>query len=85
MIKVQVLLNTIDKVKNFVQTVGSCRSELDLATGRYVIDAKSIMGIFSLDIGAPLTLIIHEDAEAPALLEKLRDFLYDSAEQPYST
>lgn len=81
MITVKVLLNSIDKVKSFIQIVSNCEGDLDLATGRYVIDAKSIMGIFSLDISAPLQLTIHNEEAAPALLKKLADFLTDEEPQ----
>ena len=52
-----VSLNSIDKVKAFCNEI----AEFDLISGRYVIDAKSIMGIFSLDISKPIELNIHAD------------------------
>ena len=58
---VQVSLNSIDKVKSFVNDVAKFDSDFDLVSGRYVIDAKSIMGIFSLDLSKPITLNIHDD------------------------
>ena len=48
--KVQISLNSIDKVKTFVNTINQYDFDFDLISGRYVIDAKSIMGIFSLDL-----------------------------------
>ncbi|NCB94256.1 MAG: HPr family phosphocarrier protein [Clostridia bacterium] len=48
--EVRVYLNSIDRVKNFVNTISKYDAEFDLISGRYVIDAKSIMGIFSLDL-----------------------------------
>lgn len=77
MTTVKVLLNSIDKVKDFINIVTLCKGDLDLATGRYVVDAKSIMGIFSLDISAPLELTIHNDEDIPMLKEKLNDYLVD--------
>ena len=56
---VQVSLNSIDKVKTFVNIISSIDSDFDLISGRYVIDAKSIMGIFSLDLSKPIDLAIH--------------------------
>ena len=47
---VQISLNSIDKVKAFVNEIGKLDHDFDLVSGRYVIDAKSIMGIFSLDL-----------------------------------
>ena len=46
----KVSLNTIEKVKDFVKQVQNIDASVDLVSGRYVIDAKSIMGIFSLDL-----------------------------------
>ena len=53
---VHILLNSIDKVKNFVSTTTHIDGDLDLVVGRYVVDAKSIMGIFSLDFSQPVEL-----------------------------
>ena len=54
-------INTIEDVKNFVTTVTKCNYEVDIVSGRYAIDAKSIMGIFSLDLSKPLELRVHSD------------------------
>ena len=63
--ELQVSLNTIDKVKSFVDKISEMRGEFNIVEGRYVIDAKSIMGIFSLDISKPLVLQVRhlEDQE----------------------
>ena len=50
MTAVKISLNSIDKVKSFCNDIAKFDAEFDLVSGRYVIDAKSIMGIFSLDI-----------------------------------
>ena len=50
---VQISLNSIDKVKSFVNAITQFEFDFDLISGRYVIDAKSIMGIFSLDLSKP--------------------------------
>ncbi len=56
-------LNSIDKVKNFVSIVSKFEEDFDLIRDRYVIDAKSIMGIFSLDLTKEINLTVHtEDA-----------------------
>ena len=62
--KVVVNLNEIKKVNWFVQEVTSFESDIDLVSGRYVIDAKSIMGIFSLDLSKPIEVVIDSDNEA---------------------
>lgn len=56
MVSVNIMLNTISDVKNFVNMVTKYDFEVDLTSGRYVIDAKSIMGIFSLDLSKPIKL-----------------------------
>ena len=61
---VQISLNSIDKVKSFVNVITKYDNDFDLVSGRYVIDAKSIMGIFSLDLSKPIDLNIHADGAA---------------------
>lgn len=59
---VRISLNSIDKVKSFVnELVRFTDVDFDLVSGRYVIDAKSIMGIFSLDLSKPIDLNVHSD------------------------
>ncbi|MDE6220556.1 MAG: HPr family phosphocarrier protein [Lachnospiraceae bacterium] len=59
MSEVLLLLNSVDKVKEFVSIVAKYEEEMDLVSGRKVIDAKSIMGIFCIDLSNPITLRIH--------------------------
>ena len=61
---VQISLNSSDKVKSFVNEITKFDYDFDLVSGRYVIDAKSIMGIFSLDLSKPIDLNIHADGAA---------------------
>ena len=68
---VQVFLNSIEKVRRFVNDVSKFENEFDLVAEKYVIDAKSIMGIFSLDLTKPLTLIIHQNDSMELILDKL--------------
>ena len=67
---IKVSLNSIDKVKTFVNDINRFDFDFDLVSGRYVIDAKSIMGIFSLDLSKPIDLNIH--AEGYSLQEVLK-------------
>ena len=67
---VQISLNSIDKVKSFVNEITKYDYDFDLVSGRYVIDAKSIMGIFSLDLSKPINLNVH--AEGSSLDEALK-------------
>jgi len=66
---VTIKLDTIEKVKGFVNTLAPLDGDFDIVSERYVVDAKSIMGIFSLDLSKPLTLQIHsgEDRVMPLL------------------
>ena len=59
--KVTIRLSTIEDVRNFVEAIRTFDSDIDLISGRYRVDAKSIMGIFSLDLSKPIELSIHSD------------------------
>ena len=71
---VKISLNSIDKVKTFVNVINRFNAEFDLVSGRYVIDAKSIMGIFSLDISKPIDLNIHSESDIDEILEVLEKY-----------
>lgn len=72
---VQISLNSIDKVKAFVNDITKFDNDFDLVSGRYVIDAKSMMGIFSLDLSKPIDLNIHTENDIDAVLEVLKPYL----------
>ena len=67
----QISLNSIDKVKAFVNDITKFDCDFDLVSGRYVIDAKSIMGIFSLDLSKPITLNVHAEGDATEIMNIL--------------
>lgn len=67
-------LDSIDKVKDFVNTINTFDGDFDLASDRYVVDAKSIMGIFSLDVSEPIRLDIHDDSEFDAVKAALSKY-----------
>ena len=68
--------DTLAKVKSFVNEVTKFDNEFDLVSGRYVIDAKSIMGIFSLDLSKPIDLAIHAgDTDMGEIMEALKPYL----------
>ncbi|GHV00545.1 hypothetical protein FACS1894211_08110 [Clostridia bacterium] len=69
-----ITLKLAENVKEFVNIVNKYDCEIDLRSGRFVVDAKSILGIFSLDLSKPLTLEVHSD-KADALLAELKSFL----------
>ena len=75
--KVTISLNSIDKVKSFVNEVSKFDTDFDLVSGRYVIDAKSIMGIFSLDLSKPIELAIHTENNLDEIMEVLKPYLLD--------
>ena len=72
---VKISLNSIDKVKSFVNDITKFDYDFDLVSGRYVIDAKSIMGIFSLDLSKPIDLNIHAEDNADEVLEVLKPYM----------
>ena len=74
---VHISLNSIDKVKAFVNEITKFDNDFDLVSGRYVIDAKSIMGIFSLDLSKPIDLSIHAEDNAYEILEVLAPYIVD--------
>lgn len=74
MLEFQVLLDTVDKVKRFVQTSSRFPYEVDVLSGRYVVDGKSIMGIFSFHLQEPLTVRVHGET-ADDLLAALGDLV----------
>lgn len=81
--RVLVNINNIDTVKKFVNTVSKLDDvELDLVSGRYVIDAKSIMGIFSIDISKPVKLEIHAQkaGRAEEVIKILKEFIVNEEE-----
>ena len=68
-------LSTIQDVRNFVDIVTAATTDVDLSSGRYVVDAKSIMGIFSLDLLKPIQLTAH--GEDTALFEKIKPYIVE--------
>ena len=67
-------LNSINDVKVFVNTVNKYSFDIDLSSGRYVVDAKSIMGIFSLDLSKPIKIEIYSD-NCDTLVKELEPFI----------
>ena len=72
--KFTVHLKSINDVKEFVRIVNDFPYDVDLASGRYIVDAKSIMGIFSLDLAKPIDVEIH-DSDSADLEERLKPFV----------
>ena len=75
---VSISLNSIDIVKAFVNDISKYDFDFDLVSGRYVIDAKSIMGIFSLDLSKPINLNVHaEGSNLDEVLKVLAPYIID--------
>ena len=68
-----VQISSIGDVKNFVNIVGKYDFDIDLISDRYVVDAKSIMGIFSLDLTKPIEVQVHTD-DADAIAAELAPY-----------
>lgn len=78
MIKKTITLEGINDVKKFVNVVSKYEFDVDLLSGRYAVDAKSIMGIFSLDLTKPIEMEIHaeeDDESAQNFLEEIKDYI----------
>lgn len=74
--KVNVKLDSIAAVKKFVSVVSMYEFDVDLVSGRYAVDAKSIMGIFSLDLSQPIQLVAHTD-DADKFFGEIKEFIVD--------
>ncbi|MBR2729699.1 MAG: HPr family phosphocarrier protein [Lachnospiraceae bacterium] len=74
---VSISLNSIDKVKSFVNDLTKFDDDFDLVSGRYVIDAISIMGIFSLDLSKPIDLNIHSTDNLDKVMEVLKPYIVE--------
>lgn len=73
MLTVKILIDSVEKVKQFSAVVSKIGADCELVEGVHIIDAKSIMGIFSLDLKHPIRLDIHTDNRE--VLDKLKDFI----------
>ena len=71
---VTIRLSLVENVNKFVNIVGHYPIDMDLRAGRHVVDAKSILGIFSLDLSRPITLEIYSD-DCEDLLKEIKPFL----------
>ena len=72
MVKCEVLLNTVDKIADFIKVASRIEEDIDLSKGRYTIDAKSIVALFALDLSKVAILTIHSDDEK--LLDKFNEW-----------
>ena len=75
--KTKIVLKGIQDVRTFVNEVTLLDYEVDLEQGRYIVDAKSIMGIFALDTLSPITVVAYSDEKADAFFERIKAFVVD--------
>ena len=74
--EVKIKLTTFDNVKRFLKSVSACKYDIDLQSGRYAVNAKSTMGILSLDLSQPLTMVIYSD-DCEKLISELNDYIVE--------
>ena len=73
--EVQILLKSIADVKKFVQTITMFSGDFELISGKYIVDAKSILGLFSVDLSKPVTLRIEgDDSKLNEVLEAIKEY-----------
>lgn len=81
MIRKKLSINSVDKVKKFCDAASRCIADIDVISDRYVIDGKSIMGLFSLDLSKTLELIVHADDEnektVATFFDAIKDFIVE--------
>ena len=69
-----IMIDSIVDAKNFVNIVNTCDFDIDLESGRYLVDAKSIMGIFSLDLSKPIKMHVYTE-NLTAFEQQIKDFI----------
>lgn len=74
MTSVQIRLSSVQEIRSFVEKVCRYNMDVDLSSGRYIVDAKSIMGIFSLDLANPVMVTVHGD-DCDELLTEISEYI----------
>lgn len=77
---IYIKLSTIDDVYSFVNIIVGFNGDVDLESGRYKVDGKSLLGIFSLDLRKPIKLTFHDDSKVDELFAKIKRFVVEKAE-----
>ncbi|MBE6652197.1 MAG: HPr family phosphocarrier protein [Ruminococcaceae bacterium] len=77
---IYIKLTTVDDVYTLVKSLLAFDGEVDLVSGRYTVDGRSLLGIFSLDLTKPVQLIFHEDHKSGELMELLGKFVVEAPE-----
>lgn len=76
MIEKTIMLKSFNEVKKFVDIANTKDYDIELLSGKYIVNAKSIMGVFSLDLTKPLVVSAHTDSQA-GLMREIKPFIYD--------
>ena len=74
--EIKVCLNSIADVKKFVNMVSMFDCDIDLVSERYIVDAKSIMGIFSLDLSKPIKVEVYSD-DTEEFTKEMQEFIVE--------
>lgn len=75
MLKKQIFINSIDAVKKLNQEATKLNCDVDIVSGRYVINAKSIMGLFSIDLSKPVEIVVHDNLESENFFSKVKEMI----------
>lgn len=71
---VTISLTEVNQVKRFVNLIGQAPFDVDVVSGRYTVNAKSMLGIYSLDLSKPIQVVIHSD-DCEELKKNLTEFM----------
>ena len=71
----RVMLNSINDVKTFVNAAARCPYDIDVVSGKYKIDGKSLMGIFSLNLDNPIEIVIADGIDTSEFRETLASYI----------
>ena len=77
---VYIKLGQIDDVYTLVNMLVAYDGDVDLESGRYKVDGKSLLGIFSLNLREPVKLTFHDDEKATELFDRLKNIIIDASE-----
>jgi len=79
--EITILLNDFSKIKKFANEISKISSDVDLVRGRYVVDAKSTIGIFTVDLSKPIKVILHSDDENESIkfTKIMEEFVYEDS------
>ena len=74
-----ILIGSIENGKKLSKIANKFEQDIDIVTGRYIIDAKSILGIFSLNLWSPVTVVLHSDDQevVKSFISELKDFIVE--------